>query len=150
MLNVHVQITGDKETIAKLNKLKGGFSDWKPELNKIADWMMPFYSQIVFAYEGAPIGEPWAALSPQYKEYKRDAAPGKRTLDFSGTMKGSFKTKISPMTLYLGNTADYAKFHQFGTRKMPQRMMLKIDRERKDKIVDTFRAGIAYRIKSII
>ena len=150
MLNVQVDIVGDKETVKKLNKLRTGFQDWRPELQKISDWMMPFYSEIVFTYSGAPIGEPWAALSPRYKEWKRDAAPGKGTLEFSGTMKDSFKSKVTPMVLYLGNTADYAKYHQFGTYKMPKRIMLKIDRERKDKIVDTFRAGIAMRIKSII
>ncbi len=73
----------------------------------------------------------WAPLSPKYKQWKQRIVPF-GTLVFSGSLASSFTEKganynieeISPKQAVFGSRHPLAKFHQYGTRKMPQRQIV--------------------------
>lgn len=70
----------------------------------------------------------WAPLSPKYKQWKQRIVPF-GTLVFSGSMASSFTDKganynieqIGKKEAVFGSNHPLAKFHQYGTRKMPKR-----------------------------
>ena len=73
----------------------------------------------------------WAPLSPKYKEWKSKRVPF-GTLVFSGELAASFSEsgapyhieKIGKKEAVYGSSHPLAKFHQYGTRKMPQRQII--------------------------
>lgn len=77
-----------------------------------------------------PEGRPWAPLSPKtiaLKKQNRD-----KILTHYGPMRKSIKVEVVQEGLRLTAGVPYAKFHQSGTRRMPQRVILAITE--KDKV----------------
>jgi phage gpG-like protein len=146
MINVQIEITGDKETIAKLNLLDKSFNDWTPELRKTGDFLKDYYSVAVFETEGGILGSRWGALQALYELWKRKAFPGRGILVRTGKLKGGYKYDVTSTYMELYNTVAYAKFHQSGTKFMPQRMLVNITDSLKGKIIDIFKVGLATRI----
>lgn len=73
----------------------------------------------------------WAPLNPKYKAWK-DKRVQAGTLVFTGEMAASFSDsnapyhieKIGKKEAVFGSSHPLAKFHQYGTRKMPQRQIV--------------------------
>lgn len=147
MINVRVDIKGDKETIAKLKKLGVDFNNWKPELQNVAEYLKDFYSNAVFETEGGVLGSRWAGLQPVYDFMKRKQYPGRGTLVRTGKLKKGFEDDVTEKSATISNRVDYAKFHQFGTRRMPARKLIDIDNPRREKIIDIFKEGIIKKIQ---
>lgn len=65
-------------------------------------------------------------------------------LNKTGKMKGSFTTSMTNTEAKIGNSADYFKYHQSNQsrKKIPRRIMLKLDQERKEFIQKAFQAYI--------
>lgn len=65
-------------------------------------------------------------------------------LQKSGKMRQSFQTQIQRDQAVIGNSADYFKYHQSNKprTRIPRRVMLKLDQERKEFIVKAFQAYI--------
>jgi phage gpG-like protein len=82
-----------------------------------------------FAANGLPAGG-WAPLDPQYAAFKAAKFPGRGTLIGNGRLFRSVTTmtsgisSISPTKAEFGTNVEYAKFHQYGTRKMPKRKII--------------------------
>lgn len=82
-----------------------------------------------FASNGLRVGG-WAPLAPKYAAWKSERFPGAPTLVRTGTLFRAVKTLDSPGSIItpkfarLGVGTDYAKFHQYGTRKMPKRQII--------------------------
>jgi phage gpG-like protein len=82
-----------------------------------------------FASNGLPVGG-WAPLDPQYAAFKATKFPGRTTLIGNGKLFRSVTTmtsgisSISPTKAEFGTNVEYAKFHQYGTRKMPKRKII--------------------------
>jgi phage gpG-like protein len=150
MLNVQVKIFGDKETIAKLNKLDKSFSSWKPELQQVGDFLKAFYQSAVFETEGGVFGARWAALNPSYEFYKRKKWAGRGILVRSGDLQKGYEMKVADTYVELKNVMDYAIYHQTGTSKMPQRLLVRLDNDRKNEIINIFKRGLAGRIKKAL
>ena len=92
----------------------------------------------VFGTEGRYIGQRWTRLSPSYATWKSKRYPGKGILEATGRMRGNFKTKVSSTRAVLSNPTSYFKYHQLGTRKLPQRVVLFVDRKREKKVLKMF------------
>ena len=54
----------------------------------------------------------------------------------SGTMMNSFMAVPTPMSVTLMNTSRLFPYHQLGTTKMPQRVMMKLDEARQQMVID--------------
>ena len=105
-------------------------------------WFMPrFISDVQagFESEGEPVGG-WAALSPAYAAWKMRKFPGRKILELTGRLKRSLTLEggglgpdgiyeEGPTSLTVGTSVPYARFHQMGTPKMPQRRFLWLSNE---------------------
>ncbi len=147
MVNINVEIKGDKETIRKLQKLGKNLGEWRPELVKVADFMENFFRNPVFETQGGVFGARWAALNPAYEFFKRKSFGGRGILEASGEMRGNWQKSVSNTSAVVANMSKKAPFHHYGTRHIEKRTMVRIDRQRQDHIVDIFKEGIIRKIR---
>lgn len=130
MAEVTVEIVGAKEVVARLLRAEGKISQLQPAMSKIGTYLTGFFSGQVFASRGRVIGEPWRPLSNAYAAQKARRYSGRPPLVRTGLMQRSFKARTGVMSVRLFNTAGHFGYHQLGTRKMPARVMMKVDAKR--------------------
>lgn len=150
MLSVRVEIKGDKRAIAQLRKMINEFNDWKPELRAVGDYLVRFYQDPVFETEGGIFGARWQALSSAYQIRKAVTYPGRGILEASGDLRRSYTTRVHANLLELINEDSKAIYHQEGTRRMPARVIIKVDDARKDEIVNIFKKGVLLKVQKAI
>jgi hypothetical protein len=81
----------------------------------------------MFDTEGEFGGERWAALSPDYEAWKSLHFPGKGILQRTGEMKRAVSNPlraVTPTSLTLTIDSDVLPYHQDGTDRMPQRLLV--------------------------
>lgn len=116
--------------------------------DKIDNWYMPLYrvGQEVhrsvdanYSGRGSLFGK-W--------EPRKDNKPHP-LLEKTKAMRNSFANKLGPNYLHIYNTAPYFKYHQSNQprKRLPRRVMLKIDRERQQFIQKEFQAHIINSMK---
>lgn len=155
MLNIQVRITGDKRVLAQLKNIEGAFSDWKPELQAVADYLVDFYKDPVFETEGGIFGARWQALSPAYQAKKSTLYPGRGILEASGNLRRSFESRVYSNMLSILNTAKnkqgepYGSYHQEG-KGVPKRLLINVDDKTKKNVVDIFKKGVLIKLQNAI
>ena len=149
MLTIRVNVTGLDQVQSLLPRLKDVFSSFSQEMKTIGDYLLDFYSNEVYTSEGSTYGTPWAPLSPKYEAQKAKRWGSTTILVASGRMKGSNTLMTTDTYLIVQNTTDYAIYHQQGTPKMPQRVLMVIDDTRQKQIVDLFTQTLKSRIESL-
>lgn len=89
----------------------------------------------------------WAPLSLDYAAWKAKKYPGKGILEATGAMRdaltsfgeGSY-TLYGPNSVFIGSTLDYPTYHQTGTERMPQRVVIDpSDRDAAEWVVEIWR-----------
>jgi len=109
-----------------------------------------------FSSKGKSIGENWPPLSPAYKSWKSKHYPRKPLLVLTGKMKDSLVNPSSRMMIFnkskgtqliLGTRISYAKFHQYGTKKMPKRQFFKVDQGFTDGVANEMRKDLEIAMK---
>ena len=133
-----VKITGIREAEQKLDNIEGYIKNPSKILKKAILFFKDDTEGEVFNSEGRSIGKGWSRLSPSYAKVKARKYPGKGILEATGKMRRSFKTSVGKTRAVLSNSSPIFKYHQLGTRKMPQRVVLYIDRKREEKVLDMF------------
>jgi len=146
MMNITVEVKGKPELMRRLKQAGVDVSDMRAELKDVGGYLKDFYTRDVFDTRGQVINAEWAPLNLKYRQYKQKKAPGKGPLEFTGTMRDSFYSKLGKNQVEVGNMVDYFKYHQLGTRTIPARRMIKLDYARKEKIVDIFEGGLKKRL----
>lgn len=76
-----------------------------------------------------PQGNPWVKSQRAIRE-------GGQTLINTGLMRNSFTYAADADGVDVGTNNPYAPFHQFGTKRMPQREILGISKDDEDMIID--------------
>jgi phage gpG-like protein len=82
-----------------------------------------------FASNGLQVGG-WAPLDAEYASWKATRFPGAPSLVRSGRLFRSVATqnraafRATRMEFEFGTSVPYAKFHQYGTEKMPKRQII--------------------------
>lgn len=142
MTEVVVSISGDREVMAKLQKLGNGVLNLQRPMTDIGDYLTGFFSGQVFASRGQVIGERWKPLNPRYAAQKAQRWPGRPPLIRTGLMQRSFKKNAGRMSVEVFNRAPHFDYHQGGTRRLPARVMMKVDQTRERRIVDIINADI--------
>lgn len=129
-----------REVDAKLGNLADLARDLRPIFSIIGDDLKGYFGGVVFEKQGVR-GAKWKSLSAvtQLKREKREGyykntpiATG-QILVWTGRLKNSFDKQVEKSRLIISNSADYFKYHQLGTRKIPKRPMLVIDQN----VIDT-------------
>lgn len=146
MLKVHVNIRGDKETIARLNKVGDQLSDWTSTLVKVSDLLQRIFEVRNFSTKGGYIGTPWAPLKPSTVKYKAIHFRGKGILQATETMQHAWDKTITPRKISFFNTTDYAHWHQTGTSRMPSRALIDVNQRVKDDIIEVFKIDLSQKL----
>ena len=80
-----------------------------------------------FMSEGAASGRPWKALDGKYARWKLENFGPRPILILSGSLQSSltnlrgYPNEIDKKSAVFGTDIPYAKYHQTGTSRMPQR-----------------------------
>lgn len=89
-----------------------------------------------FRQEEDPHEKKWAPWSPGYKN-----RTGKKLHD-TGRLKSRFRYKIKSNRLEITNKTRYARYHQEGTDRLPQRQMVGLS----DKVLDEIKDEVSEEI----
>lgn len=144
MLNVTV--LGAPELTARFNRVLARLENLEPEFRQIGEHLTQFFSTAPFLSRGGVYGSPWADLSPAYKLRKERLFPGKGTLVASGKMMDSFKANVEPFRVTIVNDSHVFEYHQMGTDKMPQRVMMQLDQSRVTNVLGIAKKSLDLRI----
>lgn len=93
------------------------------------------YNRKQFASNGAYGGKVWKPLKPDYFQWKMRNAVGKTTLVRTGKLKASYTSRpmkierIGKTVARYGTDVKYAHFHQTGTRHMPSRVVMQVNKK---------------------
>lgn len=124
-----IKITVDaKRAIARMVVMKKRANDMRPVLWRAKQWLR-FANEENFRQAGLPSGG-WSPLDPQYSAWKNLREPGAGTMIRTGRLFRSLTSldappnKIDIMEATFGTKVEYAKFHQYGTTKMPKRKVV--------------------------
>jgi len=129
----HARIDGDRRVRQLLSEMAdrtvGVEAAW-PGVSRV----LARHLQLQFDTEGVHLtGRPWAPLSPRYLAWKIRNGLDPRKLRATGSMERTFTGSPFPIEVYgptsarFGSDDPKAKFHQSGTRFMPQRRILEVD-----------------------
>jgi len=102
-----------------------------------------------FESEGGRGSGGWKPLSHDYAEWKAENFPGAKIMVQSGLLKGSLTGEnpwsiesIEPLQMTLGTKLGYAKYHQRGGRKLPQRWLIDLTESDKKRWTDIFHSWL--------
>ena len=141
-MSVHLQfeIEGEKQVSVELGIAADGVKKWDKPLAKVGDTLLKSFD-LNFAARGALFGG-WPARKPQYKKGQRvDTWP---LLEKTGAMRKGFRSDVNEDYVKLDNKLPYFKYHQSKEprKKIPRRIMMKIDQQRRNEIIKIFQAHI--------
>lgn len=115
MANLTFTVDSDRRARRFLERAREAIKDFKPALKEASEYQLAEI-QKQFSSEGSKFGNKWAR--------RKDKLPHP-ILNKTGKLKKSFKqTKLTKDELNITSPVEYFKFHQLGTRKMPQRKIL--------------------------
>jgi phage gpG-like protein len=113
-----------------------------------------------WATAGGYLGKPWKPLKPDYLQWKIRSGYSKRTLMKTGALRLSLVSRPMAIERYykksavFGTNVEYAKYHQYGTRKMARRQLInknpKIVRGIKHILMDYFSLGSRTTVRRYI
>lgn len=146
MLQVSIQIQGDKKTIARLKRAGVNITDFSEELRAVGEYLRDFVGRLVFETEGGILGARWAPLSEPYGFRKRTEYPGRGILERTGRLRRSFLFKSTATMVLLYNPTPYLKKHQFGIG-VPRRVIYQVDKERADQATKIVEEGMRGRVR---
>lgn len=127
-VDVDIDVKGIAKTQARLTGMMLRSKTFEPIFIK-AKARLALSNAANFTSNGLPVGG-WAPLDPQYAAYKMARFPGRPPLVGDGTLFRSVTamtagiSSVSPTKAEFGTNVEYAKFHQYGTRKMPKRKII--------------------------
>jgi phage gpG-like protein len=137
MIEISIALNGETQMSRGLMVGSTALKDFKAPLTAAAELLQKTF-QLNFDVRGDTFGG-WA---PRTRDY------GWPLLEKTGAMRKSFFTTVAADMAVLGNTSPYFKYHQLGTRKMPQRLMMKVDNERKALVVKIFQQHLLDSMKA--
>ena len=126
---ISINIDGIEDVEKKLIAMQLRSTNFAPVFAK-AKLELSAASASNFALGGLPSGG-WAPLSPQYAAWKLARFPGAPPMVRSGRLAASLSGgttdsvfSATPTKMQIGTRLEYAKFHQYGTSKMPKRKIV--------------------------
>ena len=128
-ITIEVDVKAD-DVLDLLDKIDDRIHDMRPVFRWTKGYLETANSAN-FAANGLPTGQPWRPLSAEYGAWKAAHFPGSGMLRQSGrlfrsliSLSDSAANIISEDSATFGTSVEYAKFHQYGTTKMPKRKIV--------------------------
>lgn len=130
-LLLQFEIEGEKQFSRRLSLMADGVEDFTEPLEKVEGEVMKSFDRN-FAARGGLFG----GWPPPAKNY------GHPLLEKTGEMRGAFVSVVSSDSVEFGNPTSYFKYHQSKEprSKIPRRVMMKLDQQRRTFIVKAFQA----------
>jgi len=146
-LEVNFTIEGDKQVAFVFENLDKELKNLKKPLQEIKKYMLDAFQSNI-KQRGKLLGKKWKKLSPQYKKWKAKKYAGRGLLVRTGKLQRGFKGKVTRTYLELYNTTSYFKYHQSNQprKKLPRRMVMRIDNKRRAEIQRFFTEFINEKI----
>jgi phage gpG-like protein len=126
--DIDTRVTGVKKAVSRLTAMQARAQVFTPVLLK-AKKEIQLANASNFATNGLPVGG-WSPLSPAYAAWKMARFPGAPPMVQTGRLfasltgaTASFET-MTNTSISIGTSVEYAKFHQYGTTKMPKRKIV--------------------------
>jgi phage gpG-like protein len=126
---ISINIKGIEDVEKKLIAMELRSTNFAPVFTK-AKVELSAASASNFALGGLPSGG-WSPLSPSYAAWKMIRFPGAPPLVRTGRLAASLSGNtvdsvfsVTPTKMQIGTRLEYAKFHQYGTSKMPKRKIV--------------------------
>lgn len=154
-MNLSIKIEGNEEASRRLAALGNSFDNLPTAMSEISRYVASFVAGEIFISQGGAIDQPWPRLSPRYEVIKARKFPGRPILVRTGLLIRSFKFSYTGSTARVYNDATtkdgerYLKFHQYGTRHMPARVVMAIDETRIINVVNILRFDIERKIAAV-
>jgi len=133
-ITIEVQVKAD-DVLGLLEDMKERAGDMRPVF-KWAKGQLESANSWNFMANGLPSGKPWQPLDKDYGSWKSAHFAGAGTLVRSGNLfrsltnlTDSSANTITKTSATFGTAVEYAKFHQYGTTKMPARKIVYTPRE---------------------
>lgn len=127
-IDIDTRIYGVKKAVTRLTAMHARSKLFTPVLMK-AKQEIKLANASNFASNGLPVGG-WAPLDPVYAAWKMARFPGAPPMVQTGRLfasltgaTASFET-MTNTSITVGTSVEYAKFHQYGTTKMPKRKIV--------------------------
>lgn len=139
MVELKVSIEGEKQLSRRLLTIPEDISDWKIPLFRIGGEVRGAIDTN-FSQRGALFGR-WKP--------RKDNLPHP-LLEKTSTMRRNFKQKLGPDYIEIFNPTPYFAYHQSNKprKKIPRRIMMKLDKERKQFIQKEFQRHILKAMRS--
>jgi phage virion morphogenesis protein len=119
---VRIQVN-DNQLSATLTRLERQLNDLTPAFKAIGEYYLR-RTDDGFRSETNPYGQPWAPLAASTLKQKARKNRIPKTLQSRGIMRASTSYQATSRSVLIGFATNYAQYHQFGTKKMAQRMLL--------------------------
>jgi len=145
-IELSVELEGEKQLSRRLLIVADGVTDFTDPLNKIGGELKKTFDDN-FDDEGSLFGG-WRERKPQYRDGIRiDTWP---LLQKTGEMRQSFESIVDKNSLTISNKAPYFVYHQSNKPryKLPRRVMMKVDEERRQYIQKAFQAYLVSLMRS--
>lgn len=139
MIVLKATLEGGTEMSRRFNKIPQEIGNTKPLFFRIGREVRISVDSN-FSSRGALFGQPWA---------KRKDNKSHPILEKTGRMRRSFNQRLGDNYVEISNSAQQFKYHQSNKprRKLPRRVMLKLDEIRRRYIVKTFQQHIRESLK---
>lgn len=138
---VEFSIEGEKQLARRFRGISISVMNWSSVMGEIGKELTETFSGPVFETRGAEIGEPWESRKKSY------AWP---LLEKTGEMRKGFRYKSGKDSVEVFNIVNYFSFHQsreLPRRKLPRRIMMKLDDKRKEMIMKKIHYRLIKKIK---
>lgn len=120
-------VSGDTQLMRGLSRFSEGIKDLTPAFREIVKDFKEIERK-QFDSSGSYGSGGWAPLSPRYAAWKDANYPGRGVLVRSGLMMESLTStnpwtieEIKPLSLRVGTSIPYARYHQKGGGRLPRR-----------------------------
>ena len=140
MMTLTLNQSSLKLTVNKLKKLSKATSHYSPFLSELSTKMTEDINKN-FDREGAHLGSKWARLDGKTIAQRVRAGYGTGPiLQRTGKLKKStYEKEKNQKRVVVSNSAHYYKYHQLGTRKMPQITVMQWNNKTKKEAERMFR-----------
>lgn len=130
-------LKGADELIAKLKRISN--PETRKKIMKYIAGKLESHTRKGFAKQVDPSGKKWAAVK-KIKKGRDGKKKNKKILTQTGAMASGIRSAYTDTMAQWGIAAvtPYAKYHQYGTRKMPERKIIADDIKEMPEKIDQF------------
>lgn len=136
-MKLNIKVSGIDKVERKFKLINTAINDLQKPFDEITkDWMKQFDDN--FSSEGRALKQPWR---PRVRSYSWPI------LQKTGKLRGGFNRKIKKDSAEIANKVAWAKYHQFGTSRLPIRRIVDATKEMAKFAIDKIKDYINKAIK---